>query len=242
MKVIAYYRVRPSEPAYSDIALQEQREAVRTWIEGRQAVVQAEYIEPETDGFSRPQLRKALEDCKQSGATLLIARTEAIGSGTEFSPRISNIPAAFAPEASRERGYVSLAPEKAPPDLTLYFPDFRSLKNMPVYLCNGTDAAIRIITVRTIGLTSKFTTPDPTIADGSGSASEQPLSTTPTTFSLDRLDTRHAAVIDRYDPMFDSDFITTFEITFIDQQEQAQQRTAFLGGTPLSSAYLNLKK
>ncbi|MCR6732835.1 MAG: recombinase family protein [Afipia sp.] len=60
MKVIAYYRVRPSEPAYSDIALQEQREAVRTWIEGRQAVVQAEYIEPETDGFSRPQLRKAL--------------------------------------------------------------------------------------------------------------------------------------------------------------------------------------
>ncbi|MCR6732836.1 MAG: hypothetical protein NVV83_01465 [Afipia sp.] len=113
---------------------------------------------------------------------------------------------------------------------------------MPVYLCNGTDAAIRIITVRTIGLTSKFTTPDPTIADGSGSASEQPLSTTPTTFSLDRLDTRHAAVIDRYDPMFDSDFITTFEITFIDQQEQAQQRTAFLGGTPLSSAYLNLKK
>jgi hypothetical protein len=47
---------------------------------------------------------------------------------------------AFAPEPSRERGYVTLAPEKAPPDLTLYFPDFRSLKNMPVYLCNGTDA------------------------------------------------------------------------------------------------------
>ena len=85
MKVIAYYRVRPSEPAYSDIALQEQRETIKTWIKGRQAIVQAEYIEPETDGFSRPQLRQAMEDCKQSGATLLIARTEAIGSGAEFS-------------------------------------------------------------------------------------------------------------------------------------------------------------
>lgn len=242
MNVIAYYRVRPSEPAYSDIALQEQREAVKTWIEGHQAAVRAEYVEPETDGFSRPQLRQAMEDCKQSGATLLIARTEAIGSGAEFSPRISSIPAAFAPEPSRERGYVSLAPEKAPPDLTLYLPDFRSLKTMPVYLCNGTDAPIHTITVRAIGLTSKFTTPNPTTADGSGSASEQPLSTTPTAFSIDRLDARRAAVIDRYDPMFDSDFVTTFEITFLDQHEQTQRLTAFLNAAPLPSAYIALKK
>ena len=239
MKVIAYYCVRPNEPAHSDIALQEQREAVKTWIQGHQAAVQAEYVEPETDGFSRPQLRQAMEDCKQSGVTLLIARTEAIGSGSEFSPRIS---VAFAPKPSRERGYVSLAPEKAPLELTLYFPDFRSLKTMPVYLCNGTDAPIRTITVRTIGLTSKFITPNPTIADETGSASEQPLSTTPTAFSLDRLDARCAAVIDRYNPMFDSDFVTAFEITLIDQYEQAQRLTALLGAAPLSSAYLNLKK
>ena len=242
MKVIAYYRVRPNEPADSDIALQEQRETVKTWIEGHRAAVQTEYVEPETDGFSRPQLRQAMEDCKQSGATLLIARTEAIGSGTEFSPRISSIPVAFAPEASRERGYVTLAPEKAPPDLTLYFPDFRSRKTVPVYLCNGTDAPIHTITVRTIGLTSKFTTPNPTIANEPGSASEQPLSTTPTTFSLDRLDMRHAAVIDRYDPMFDSDFVTAFEITFLDEQEQSQRLTAFLSAASLSSAYIALKK
>jgi hypothetical protein len=241
MNVIAYYRVRPSEPAYSDIALQEQREAVKTWIEGHQAAVQAEYVEPETDGFSRPQLRQAMEDCKQSGATLLIARTEAIGSGAEFSPRISSIPVAFAPKPSRERGYVSLAPEKASADLTLYFPDFRNLKTMPVYLCNGTDAPIHTITVRTIGLTSKFTTPDPTIADGSGSASERPLSTTPTAFSLDRLDARRAAVIDRYDPMFDSDFIIAFEITFLDQHEQKQRMKALINPAPLSSAFVALK-
>ena len=241
MKVIAYYRVRPSEPAYSDIALQEQRETMKTWIKGRQAIVQAEYIEPETDGFSRPQLRQAMEDCKQSGATLLIARTEAIGSGAEFSPRISSIPVAFAPEPSRERGYVTLTPEKAPPDLTLYFPDFRSLKAMPVYLCNGTDAPIHDVTVRTIGITSKFTVAAP-VADETDPASDQPLSTTPTAFSLDLLDTRHAAVIDRYDPMFDSDFITAFEITFIDQHEQNQRLMASLRAAPLSSAYVALKQ
>ena len=242
MKVIAYYRIRSSEPAYSDIALQEQREAVRAWIEGHQAAVQAEYVEPETDGFSRPQLRQAMEDCKQSGVTLLIARTEAIGSGGEFSPRISSIPVAFAPEPSHERGYVTLTPEKAPPDLTLYFPDFRSLRTMPVYLCNGTEAPIRTITVRTIGVTSKFTVPNPTIIDETGSMSAQPLSTTPTAFSLDRLDARRAVVIDRYDPMFDSDFVTAFEITFLDQHEQSQRVTAFLGAAPLSSAYVALKK
>lgn len=242
MKVIAYYRVRPSEPRYSDIALQEQREAIKTWSEGRQAVVQAEYVEPETDGFSRPQLRQAMENCKQTGATLLIARTEAIGSGGEFSPRISSIPVAFAPEPLRERGYVTLAPEKAPPELALYFPDFRSLKTMPVYLCNGTDAPIHDIAVRTVGITSKFTMPAPTVADKTGQISEQPLSTTPTSFLLDELDAQHAVVIDRYDPMFDSDFITTFEITFLDQHEQTQRLIAFLGATPLSSAYVALKK
>lgn len=242
MKVIAYYRIRSSEPAYSDIALQEQREAVKTWIEAHQAAVQAEYIEPETDGFARPQLRQAMEDCKQSGATLLIARTEAIGSGSEFSPRISSIPVAFAPEPSRERGYIIPVPEKAPAGLTLYFPDFRSLRIMPVYLCNGTSEPIRDITVRTAGITSKFTMPSPSTSDGQSPASEQPLSTTPTAFSLDRLGARFAAVIDRYDPMFDSDFITGFEVTLIDQYEQEQRLTALLGAAPLSSAYLNLKK
>jgi hypothetical protein len=53
---------------------------------------------------------------------------------------------------------------------------------------------------------------------------------------------RHAAVIDRYDPMFDSDFVTAFEITFLDEQEQSQRLTAFLSAASLSSAYIALKK
>jgi len=241
MKVIAYYRVRPSEPAYSDIALQEQREVVKTWIANHQAAIQAEYVEPETEGFSRPQLRQAMEACKQTGATLLIARTEAIGSGAEFLPRITSIAVAFAPEPLRDRGYIIPAPEKAPAGLTLYFPDFRSLRIMPVYLCNGTGEPIQNIAVRTAGTTSKFTMPSPVSTDGQSSASEQPLSTTPTAFSLDQLGAGFAAVIDRYDPMFDSDFVTGFEVAFIDQHSQKQLAKAFIGPTPLSSAFIALK-
>jgi hypothetical protein len=182
-----------------------------------------------------------MDTCKRTGATLLIARTEAIASGAEFSPRIRSVAVAFAPEPLRDRGYVIPAPEKAPAGLTLYFPDFRSLRIMPVYLCNRTGEPIHNITVRTAGITSKFTMPRPMAADGQSSASEQPLSTTPTAFSLDRLGARFATVIDRYDPMFDSDFVTGFEVAFLDQHNQKQLAKAFIGPTTLSFAFVALK-
>jgi hypothetical protein len=241
MDIIVYYRSRPSESAYSDIALQEQRETVKRWVEEHQATLKAEYVEPETEGFSRPQLREAMDICKRTGATLLIARTEAIGRGAQFSPRITSVAVAFAPEPLRDHGYVIPAPAKAPAGLTLYFPDFRSLRIMPVYLCNRAGEPIRNIIVRTAGITSKLTMPRPTTVDGQGSASEQPLSTTPTAFSLDQLGARFATVIDRYDPMFDSDFITGFEVAFLDQHNQKQLAKAFIGPTPLSSAFVALK-
>ncbi|XIA66782.1 recombinase family protein [Bradyrhizobium sp. TZ2] len=91
MDVIVYYRIRPSDPSSSDQALEEQRAAVQSWLTSHPATVKAEYIEPETDGFSRPHLREAIEACRQIGATLLIARTEAVGSGEPFSPRITSV-------------------------------------------------------------------------------------------------------------------------------------------------------
>ena len=74
--VIVYYRVRPSDPSYSEQALEERRAAVQSWLTSHPAAIKAEYIEPETDGFSRPRLRGAIEACKQTGGTLPIARTE----------------------------------------------------------------------------------------------------------------------------------------------------------------------
>jgi hypothetical protein len=171
MDVIVYYRTRPSEPSYSDNAFEEQRAAVRSRLTSHPAAIQAEYIEPETDGFSRPQLRGAIEACKQTGATLLIARTEAIGSGAPFSPRIISVPIAFARDTPRDKGYMIPAPEKAPTGLALYFPDHGNWRIVPVYLCNRTDQAMLDIKVNTLGITTHLAMSTP-----SGSA---PLSTTP---------------------------------------------------------------
>ena len=73
---MSIYRVRPSDPSYSEQALEERRVAVQSWLTSHPAAIKAEYIEPETDGFSRPRLRGAIEACKQTGGTLPIARTE----------------------------------------------------------------------------------------------------------------------------------------------------------------------
>ncbi|KRQ91680.1 recombinase family protein [Bradyrhizobium valentinum] len=162
MDVIVYYCIRPSDPSYSDQSLEEQRAAVQSWLTSHPATIEAEYIEPETDGFSRPHLRDAIEACKQTGATLLVARTEAVGSGAPFSPRITSVPVAFAPETPRDRGYIIAAPGKAPTGITLYFPDRGAMNVMPVFLCNRTDRTMRDITVTTVGITTHISMSSPT--------------------------------------------------------------------------------
>ncbi|MEH2521987.1 hypothetical protein V1279_007560 [Bradyrhizobium sp. AZCC 1610] len=225
MDVIVYYRTRPSEPSHSNQALEEQRAAVHTWLTSRPAIIKAEYIEPETDGFFRPHLRDAIEACKQTGATLLVARTEAVGRGAPFSPRITSVPTAFAPETPRDKGYVIPAPENAPAGLTLYFPDRGSWHIMPVYLCNRTDQVMRDIKASTVGITTHVSMSTP-----SGSA---PFSTTPTSLTIEQLASNTAVLIDRYDPMIDEDFITFYDVAFIDQQDQKQLiRTAIGPGGP----------
>jgi hypothetical protein len=227
MDVIVYYRARPSDPSYSDQALEEQRAAVHRWLTSRPATIKAEYIEPETDGFSRPHLREAIEACKQTGATLLIARTEAIGSGAPFSPRIRSVPIAFAPDTPRDKGYIIPAPEKAPAGLTLYFPDPGSWHITPVYLCNRTDQAIRDIKVNTVGITTHMSASTP--------SASAPLSTTPTSLTIEQLAPKTAVLIDRYAPMIDGEFITFYDVAFTDQRVQKQLiRTAIGPGGPFA--------
>ncbi|MCK1514097.1 recombinase family protein [Bradyrhizobium sp. 190] len=229
MDVIVYYRTRPSDPSYSDQALEEQRAAVHSWLTSRPAIIKAEYIEPETDGFSRPHLRDAIEACKQTGATLLVGRTEAVGSGAPFSPRITSVPVAFAPNTPRDKGYIIPVPEKAPGGLTLYFPDHSDWRIMPVYLCNRTDQAMRDIEVGTVGVTAKLSMSTP-IAAGSA-----PLATTPTSLTIEQLAPNTAVLIDRHDPMIDGDFITFYDVAFIDQRDQKQLiRTAIGPGGPFA--------
>jgi hypothetical protein len=230
MDVIVYYRIRPSDPSYSGQALEEQRAAVQSWLASHPDTIKAEYIEPETDGFSRPHLREAIEACKQTGATLLIARTEAVGSGEPFSPRIISVPTAFAPKTPRDKGYIIPAPEKAPAGLTLYFPDRGSWHIIPVYLCNRTDQVMRDIKASTVGITTHVSMSTPT-----GSA---PFSTTPTSLTIEQLASNTAVLIDRYDPMIDGDFITSYDVAYIDPKAQRQRRCCLIGSDGPSVMFL----
>ena len=122
------------------------------------------------------------------------------------------------------------APEKAPAGLTLYFPDHGSSHSMPVYLCNKTDQAMRDIKVNTIGITSHLPMDTP-----SGSA---PLSTTPTSLTIEQLAPKTAVLIDRYEPMIDGDFITFYNAAFIDQQDQKQLIRAAIGPSGPSAKFI----
>lgn len=212
MNVVVYYRTRPTDPVYSDQALREQHEAISAWLTDNPASILAEYTEPETDGTSRPCLVEAIAACKETNATLLIARTEAIGSGTPFAPRIGSIPIAIAPKTIREIGHIIPAPLDAKAGLSLYFTDHRAMGPMPVYLCNGTDEAIHDAAISIGSITSKM--PD----DDSISPS---LSPTPAQFRAPILLPRTAVLIDYYDPMSDGDFITVFEVTSREQRQHA---------------------
>lgn len=212
MNVVVYYRTRPCDLFYSNQALKEQREAVSAWLTDNPASVLAEYTEPETDGASRPRLAEAAAASKQANATLLIARTEAIGSGIPFSPRIGSVTVAIAPKAIREIGHIIPAPLAAKAGLSLYFPDHRAMGSMPIYLCNGTSEAIHDAAVSVASITSKMLDDD---------AMPPSLSLTPAQFRAPILPPRTAILIDYYDPMSDGDFITVFEVTSREQQQRA---------------------
>lgn len=224
MNIIVYYRVRPSEPECSHVALQEQRLSVKAWLENNGAILQGEFIEPETDGFDRPQLSKAVVACKKLDATLLIARTEPIGRSGPFVPRISSVPSTIVPSLRREHGHIIPAPMKSPLGLSLYFLASSNLNTSDIYLCNNADESLQNVSVRTIGITSKLTT-----VVQSGADIEDCLTTTPSEFSLGELGGRGAVLISHYDAPFDSDLIVAFEIVGFDQDNQRHRFTAFVG-------------
>lgn len=85
MNVIVYYRTRPSEPDASAAALARQLAAVDAWLSERSAVAAETFTEAETGSPSRPVLGAALKACRRHGADLLIATTNAIGSGLRFN-------------------------------------------------------------------------------------------------------------------------------------------------------------
>lgn len=239
MDVVIYYRARPSEPAYSSQALTEQFQAVSRWMTENPASVIAECVEQEVDGASRPRLAEAIATCKKAGARLLIARTEPIGSGLQFDPRIGNVPVAIAPKTHRETGHVILSPHDALPGQSLYFPDYRAMRAAPVYLCNNTDDTLRNLQI-TVGCISSKIESLPEV----GAIADSPRNESPpaakASDTLSCLPARSSILIDSYDPLTDGETITGYAISFIEPTEHERQMTALVGPGSLTARFIKL--
>ena len=86
---VTYYRVSTQRQGASGLGLEAQRQTVNQYLSGSTKTVLAEFVEVETGKGAnaldrRPQLRLALEQCKKSGATLLIAKLDRLARNVHF--------------------------------------------------------------------------------------------------------------------------------------------------------------
>jgi DNA invertase Pin-like site-specific DNA recombinase len=85
-KYVAYLRVSTDRQGKSGLGLEAQREAVRRHVETRQGtIIAAEYIEVESGKRNdRPELTKALKQCRLTGATLIVAKLDRLSRNAAF--------------------------------------------------------------------------------------------------------------------------------------------------------------
>jgi DNA invertase Pin-like site-specific DNA recombinase len=88
-KFVTYYRVSTQRQGASGLGLDAQRQTVAQYLSGARRTTVGEFLEVETgkgaDPLSkRPQLRLALEMCKKTGATLLIAKLDRLARNVHF--------------------------------------------------------------------------------------------------------------------------------------------------------------
>lgn len=86
---VAYFRVSTARQGLSGLGLDAQRQTVAQYLAGSTRTVLAEFVEVETGSGAdaiakRPELRRALELCKKTGATLLIAKLDRLARNVYF--------------------------------------------------------------------------------------------------------------------------------------------------------------
>lgn len=86
IKYTAYYRVSTKQQGNSGLGLEAQKTAVANFIKSRGAIeVPPPFTEIESGkNDARPELRKAIDYCKKSGATLLIAKLDRLSRNASF--------------------------------------------------------------------------------------------------------------------------------------------------------------
>lgn len=82
---VAYYRVSTAEQGRSGLGLEAQQQAVRTYLDGGCWKLIGEHTEVESGKLrDRPQLKAALEQCRLTGATLVIAKLDRLSRNVAF--------------------------------------------------------------------------------------------------------------------------------------------------------------
>jgi DNA invertase Pin-like site-specific DNA recombinase len=86
---VTYYRVSTQRQGASGLGLDAQRQTVAQYLSGAHRTTVGSFTEVETGKGSnalskRPQLRLALELCKKTGATLLIAKLDRLARNVHF--------------------------------------------------------------------------------------------------------------------------------------------------------------
>ncbi|WP_084217308.1 recombinase family protein [Xenophilus azovorans] len=87
--VVTYYRVSTARQGASGLGLEAQKQAVMGYVTERAKTVVGEFVEVETGKGAnplekRPELRQALELCRRTGATLLIAKLDRLARNVHF--------------------------------------------------------------------------------------------------------------------------------------------------------------
>lgn len=88
-KFVTYFRVSTQKQGSSGLGLDAQRQTVSQFLAVGIRAVMAEFVEVETGKGAnalekRPELRSALELCRKSGATLLIAKLDRLARNVHF--------------------------------------------------------------------------------------------------------------------------------------------------------------
>ena len=84
MNYISYYRVSTKKQEKSGLGLDAQKTAVQNFLD-KESILIAEYQEAESGKDNeRPQLIRAIEHCKSTGAVLLIAKLDRLSRNAAF--------------------------------------------------------------------------------------------------------------------------------------------------------------
>jgi DNA invertase Pin-like site-specific DNA recombinase len=84
-KYVSYYRVSTAKQGRSGLGLEAQKSAVETYLHAHGGIDLASYTEIESGKNStRPQLQAALLRCRQTRATLLVAKLDRLSRNTAF--------------------------------------------------------------------------------------------------------------------------------------------------------------